>query len=103
MIVVGIESSHSPVLNGRDGSAVSRAKRAVATDEFLGQRRFVSIRHDQYSLSDRLGPAFCSPRSSRSNRSRRRTGCVPAVRAETLGLRLGSLLSRPTTVDWVCR
>jgi hemin uptake protein HemP len=58
MIVVGIESSHSPVLDGRDGRAVSRAKRTIATDEFLGGRRFVGIQHDQYFVTGQTRRGF---------------------------------------------
>src|SRR5262245_50920873 len=90
MIVVGIESSHSPVLDGRDGGAVSGAKRAIATDEFLRGRRFVGIRHDQYFVigQTRRG-CTCSAVQIVQDFE---LDAVPAVRAETLGLRLGSLL-----------
>src|SRR5262249_49555397 len=101
MIVVGIEPSHSPVFNRRDGRAVSRAKRAIATDEFLGRQRFVGIQHNQYFVTGQTRGG-CT-HSSRSNRSRRRTGRVPAIRTETLELRLESLLFSPITVDWVFR
>src|SRR5215510_733978 len=72
MIVVGIEPSHSPVFNRRDGRAVSRAKRAIAADEFLGRQRFVGIQHNQYFVTGQTRHG-CT-RSSRSNRSRPRTG-----------------------------